>query len=62
VSDQDDIDSAAEHQHMLEQRQRREATGWEWWPAYHDEVVARRRAESEQIKALNWALDRIFRG
>lgn len=38
------------------------ADPWSWWPSYHDSVVARQKAEMEQLKALNWALERIFDG
>ncbi len=35
---------------------------WSWWPAHHDSVIARQKAEMDQLKALNWALSRIFDG
>jgi hypothetical protein len=33
---------------------------WSWWPSYHDSVLARQKAEMAQLKALSWALERIF--
>lgn len=35
---------------------------WSWWPEHHDAVLARQKAEMAQLKALSWALDRIFDG
>lgn len=61
MDEQDDIDSAAQaHQEQTEQR-RRECSGWEWWPAYYDADRARHRAQEAQLKALCFALDRLFR-
>lgn len=60
MDDEQDMQDAAEHQQQLDERRRREAEGWEWWPAYHDVTLARQKAEAAQLKALNWALERIF--
>jgi hypothetical protein len=56
--DQQDIDSAAEHQQELEESRRREPSGWGWWSAYQDRVAAERRAEMERLKT---AVDRLFK-
>jgi hypothetical protein len=60
---QDDLDSAAEHQQQLEEarRHKEQDPNVRFWAGVHDEVLARHRAEAEQLKALNWALDRLFR-
>lgn len=60
-ADEQDMQDAAEHAQQTNERQRRECSGWEWWPSYQDEVVARRLAEAAQLKALCWALDKLFR-
>lgn len=36
-------------------------SGFEWWPEYHDDLITRHRTEAAKLKALNWALDRIFK-
>lgn len=59
--EQADIDSAAEHQQVLEQRQLREGDPDLFFARNHDEMVARHRAEQAQLKALNWAMDKIFK-
>jgi hypothetical protein len=62
MSDQEDIDSAAEHQQELEARQHKEQNlDVKFWAKVHDEAIARHLAEAAQLKALNWALDRLFR-
>lgn len=48
----DDTQQAAEHQQMLDERRRREADGWEWWPQYHDALVARQHREQQELKEL----------
>ncbi len=60
---QDDIDSAAEHQMTMEEaRQRRlQEPDIAFLARTHDEAVARHLAEAAQMKALNWALDRLFK-
>ncbi len=60
--DQMDIDAAAEHQHMEEARRHKEQDpDVKLWAGIHDEAVARHLAEAAQLKALNWALDRLFK-
>lgn len=63
MDEQEDIDSAAEHQQELEEQERlRESDPTlAFWIKHHDETVARHRAEQAQLKALNWALDRLFK-
>lgn len=60
MDDQDDIDSAAEHQQMQTEQRRKQAEGFEWWTTYHMQLCAIRRAEREQLRAMNYALDRLF--
>ncbi len=61
MSDQDDIDSAAEHQQELEHRRLMEGDPDLFFIRHHDEMVARQRAEAAQLRALNYALDKLFR-
>lgn len=56
----EDTQQAAEHAQETNERQRRECSGWEWWTAYQDSEVARRRVEAAQLKALSYALDKLF--
>lgn len=61
--DQGDIDSAAEHQQSLEEarRHKEQDPDVKFWASLHDEAVARHLAQAAQIKALSWALDRLFK-
>lgn len=61
MSDDQDMQEAAEHEQQLNERRRSEAEGWQWWPAYHDSLVARQKAERKLAQDLNWAIEQIFR-
>lgn len=60
---QEDIDSAAEHQQQMEEarRHKEQVPDVKFWASIHDEAIARHRAEQAQIRALNWALDKLFK-
>lgn len=60
MSDEQEIDFGAEGERGDEPPRAKQLSGWDWWPAYQDSVVARRRLEEANMKALNFALDRIF--
>jgi hypothetical protein len=57
--DEDTTDAAQAQQQQEEQRSR-EPTGWEWWPKYYDRNRAEHLAEMARLKALDYALGRIF--
>lgn len=63
MNEQDDIDSAAEHEQQLEEarRHKEQDPDVKFWAGLHDDVAALHRAEMEQLKVLNWALDKLFR-
>ncbi len=58
---QDDIESAGEYQQQQEQRRLRDGDPDLFFIRNHGDLVARHRAEMEALKALNWALDRLFK-
>ena len=59
--DQGDIDSAAEHQQQLDDTRRREDELLARAPKAHEELKRISHETAETVKALNWAIDRIFR-
>lgn len=60
--EQEDLDSAAEHQQMEEARRHKEQDlDVKFWASLHDETVARHLAEAAQLRALNWAISRLFK-
>lgn len=60
MSEQDDIDSAAEHQQMLDEQRQREDELLARSPAAHRELQRIAHETAETCKALNWAISRIF--
>jgi hypothetical protein len=61
MSDEQEIDFGAEGERGDEPpRAKPQLPGWEWWPAWYDERRAYWRAEEAQMKALNFALDKLF--
>jgi hypothetical protein len=62
MDEQDDLDSAAEHQQSLDEAQRREDALLVRAPVAHAELARIQAETTETCKAINWAIDRIFRG
>lgn len=56
MEDEQDFDQAAWYQQELEERQQRENERWGRQPALNAELTTR----ISELKALSWALDRIF--
>jgi len=62
MSDENEIDFAAEGERGDEPPRAKQLSGWEWWPQWYDERRAIWRAEEARMKALNFALDKLFGG
>jgi hypothetical protein len=60
MDEQDDLDSAAEHQQQLEEQHRREDELLARAPAAHAELKRIEHETTETCIAINWALDKLF--
>jgi hypothetical protein len=60
MDEQDDLDSAAEHQQQLDEARHREDVLLARAPAAHAELKRIEHETTETCRVINWAIDRIF--